>query len=69
MTIYQITDDNLEAVSVTTFAEEGIKERHDLQRLLRDQIDVISPNTLVISEEFGEWEDSRRRVDLLVPYQ
>lgn len=65
MTIYQITDDNLEAVSVTTFAEEGIKERHDLQRLLRDQIYVISPNTLVISEEFGEWEDSRRRVDLL----
>jgi hypothetical protein len=65
MAIYQITDNNLEAVSVTTFAEEGIKERHDLQRLLRNQIDVISPNTLVISEEFGAWEDSRRRVDLL----
>jgi hypothetical protein len=65
MAIYQITDDSLEAVSVTSFAEEGIKERHDLQRLLRDHIEVISPNTLVISEEFGEWEDSRRRVDLL----
>jgi hypothetical protein len=36
-----------------------------LQRLLRSNIDVISPDTLVISEEFGEWEDSRRRIDLL----
>ena len=25
----------------------------------------IAPETLVISEEFGEWEDSRRRIDLL----
>jgi hypothetical protein len=65
MAIYQITDDKLEAVPATTFAEEGIKERDDLQRLLREQIGVISANTLVIAEEFGEWEDSRRRVDLL----
>jgi hypothetical protein len=26
---------------------------------------VISPDTLVIAEEFGEWEESRRRIDLL----
>jgi len=29
------------------------------------QIDVIAPGLLVITEEFGEWEDSRRRIDLL----
>lgn len=65
MAIYEITDNRLAVVSETTFVEEGIRERQDLQRLLRDQIDVVSPNTLVIAEEFGEWEDSRRRVDLL----
>ncbi|MFC1536856.1 hypothetical protein ACFL48_03450 [Pseudomonadota bacterium] len=65
MAIYEITSERLEKVAETNFASEGIKEREDLQRLLRHQIDVISPNTLVISEEFGEWEDSRRRVDLL----
>ena len=26
---------------------------------------MIAPNLLVITEEFGEWEDSRRRIDLL----
>ena len=26
---------------------------------------MISPETLVIAEEFGEWEDSKRRIDLL----
>ena len=43
----------------------GFHERGDLQRLLREQIGAIAPDTLVISEEFGEWEDSRRRIDLL----
>jgi hypothetical protein len=33
--------------------------------LLRNQIEIISPDTLIIAEEFGEWEDSRRRIDLL----
>lgn len=40
-------------------------ERGDLQRLLRTQIDVIAPGTMVLAEEFSEWEDSRRRIDLL----
>jgi hypothetical protein len=26
---------------------------------------VIAPDTLVIAEEFGEWDESRRRIDLL----
>jgi hypothetical protein len=65
MAIYEITPDKLERVPETTFSSQGIRERDDLQRLLRDQIDILSPNTLVISEEFGEWEDSRRRIDLL----
>ncbi|WP_321529344.1 hypothetical protein [Sedimenticola selenatireducens] len=65
MAIYEISQDRFERIPETDFLSEGIKERNDLQRLLRDQVDVLSPNTLVISEEFGEWEDSRRRIDLL----
>lgn len=65
MPIYRIDSKSLRAVERTTFAEQGIHERHDLQALLKSQIKVISPDTLVVAEEFGEWEDSRRRIDLL----
>lgn len=65
MPIYRIDSQSLSPVKRTTFAEQGIHERHDLQALLKTQIDVISPDTLVVAEEFGEWEDSRRRIDLL----
>ena len=42
-----------------------LQERRDLQRLLRANISVIAPDTLVIAEEFGDWDESRRRIDLL----
>ena len=65
MAIYEILADGFKIVEETSFGEAGIRERTDLQRLLRAKVDVISPDTLIISEEFGEWEDSRRRIDLL----
>jgi hypothetical protein len=67
MPIYEIMADNLRKIEETTFGAAGVRERDDLQRLLRSHIDVISPGDplLVIAEEFGEWEDSRRRIDLL----
>lgn len=65
MAVYEIKQDNLVEVAKTTFAQSGIGERSDLQRLLRERIDIISPDTMVIAEEFGEWEDSKRRIDLL----
>lgn len=36
-----------------------------MQRLLRTHINVVSPETILIAEEFGQWQDSRRRIDLL----
>jgi hypothetical protein len=60
-----MTQNAIQPISETTFSEVGIKERGDLQRLLRERIEIISPNTMVIAEEFGQWEDSRRRIDLL----
>ncbi|MDH5572919.1 MAG: hypothetical protein OEY89_14230 [Gammaproteobacteria bacterium] len=65
MAIYQIDNNEIVAIKETSFAERGLKERTDLQRLLKKQVDIISPDTLVIAEEFGEWEESRRRIDLL----
>ena len=65
MAIFTITSEGFKKVDETSFCEVGIQERTDLQRLLRANVEVILPDTLVIAEEFGEWEDSRRRIDLL----
>jgi len=65
MPIFEISQDRIEPISPTTFGEAQLQERADLQRLLRDQIDAVAPGVLVIAEEFGGWEESRRRIDLL----
>lgn len=65
MPIYEVTTDKLREIEPTSFSAAGVRERADLQRLLRNQIEIISPDTRIISEEFGEWEDSKRRIDLL----
>jgi hypothetical protein len=65
MAIYEITPDQIRRIPETTFSLVGLRERYDLQRLLRSQFDVISPDTLIIAEEFGEWDFSHRRIDLL----
>jgi hypothetical protein len=63
--IYELTDDEIRPVPTTSFGAEAIVERADLQRLIRDQIEVLTEDALVLSEEFGSWDDSRRRIDLL----
>lgn len=65
MAIYQLTSAGLQPIEKANFADTGLKEREHLQHLLKRQIEVIAPDTLVISEEFGNWEDSQRRIDLL----
>ena len=65
MPIYEFAQTGISRLDETTFKVAGMQERRDLQRLLRDHVEVIAPETLVISEEFGDWDDSRRRIDLL----
>jgi hypothetical protein len=65
MAIFRITETSMEKVAETTFAQEKVLERRDLQRLIRADVSVLSPDLMVIAEEFGEWEDSNRRIDLL----
>lgn len=35
--------------------------------LLKQHVEVIAPDTLIIAEEFCEWDESKRRIDLLGP--
>lgn len=65
MALYNITNKELHALEKTTFTLEGLQERYDLQEAIKKNIDIIAPDCLVISEEFSDWEDSRRRIDLL----
>jgi len=65
MPIYEITTERIIPFGETSFEAAGLRERDDLQRLLKAQIDVVCPDTLVIAEGFREWEESRREIDLL----
>lgn len=67
MTIYRIADAKIVPMKTTTFGQEGLKERQDLQQMLKDNISVLSPDAkiLVVAEEYSNWEDSNRRIDLL----
>jgi hypothetical protein len=65
MTIYSFEDKSFQKIGETNFNNEGILERQHLQAALKTQIDVVAPNCLVISEEFSEWAESQRRIDLL----
>ena len=65
MALYELTKTTITALDQTTFATRDFNERLDLQRLLKQHIEVIAPDTLVIAEEFCEWDESKRRVDLL----
>lgn len=65
MAIYEVAPNKFRKIEETSFSDVDLKERQDLQRLLRGQIDVVCPDTLVIAEEFSQWEESSRRIDLL----
>ncbi len=78
MTIFRIAGDKIAPIETTTFREAEVRERRDLQRMLKTDISVISGGSpdnisgdspdneiLVVAEEFSHWEDSDLRIDLL----
>lgn len=65
MTICKIVDGKIQKLMDTTFKNEKIRERQGLQEYLITSIDVIDENLLVIGNEFSEWEDSKRSIDIL----
>lgn len=65
MPLYEISNNELKPLVGTSFQDQNLWERRDLQRLFKANIAVIDPNILVIAEEFGEWSEGNRRIDLL----
>lgn len=65
MPIYEFASEEIRPLNKTTFGLVQLQERRDLQRLLRANVSVVAPDTLVIAEEFVDWDESRRRIDLL----
>ena len=65
MSLYQIDDTELKAVPTTTFQAQGLQERRDLQQLIIYQPGALGSDMFIVDEEFGNWSDSSRRIDLL----
>lgn len=67
MALYNVrfADKTMGLIVPTTFSASGIRERQDLQAVLRDNPEAIAPGLMLVFEEFSNWEDSASRIDLL----
>lgn len=70
MALFRIDEDRLEAVQDTSYSAEGVFERRHLQNLLKQTLVKAEHSPLgdglkLICDEFSDWEDSSRRIDLL----
>lgn len=65
MGIFALENGLINKVQSTSFVNESILERTHLQNALKQNIEVIAADCLIISEEYAEWDSSRKRIDLL----
>ncbi|MEI8363602.1 MAG: hypothetical protein WCG35_10340, partial [Betaproteobacteria bacterium] len=65
MALYSFDGINFSEIQKTNFTKEAIYERQHIQSALAKKIEVILDDVIIISEEFSEWVDSQRRIDLL----
>lgn len=67
MPLYRVEEQQsgLETIKPSTFAEVGMQERKDLQTLLLRNSAAIDPEIWIFAEEFSNWQESSRRIDLL----
>lgn len=65
MGLYELSGVGLKRIDETSFAAEHVLERTHLQAAVRDNISLLGDDLLVVAEEFGEFEDTHRRIDLL----
>lgn len=65
MTLYAISGLQLIVVPTTTFAQEAILERKHLQAMLAQDTSPLGEDLFVLCEEFSNWQESSRRIDLL----
>ena len=64
MPLFELTRESLVQVPETWFDSKLLKSK-DLQRLLRRDISVLSPDLKVIAEDYGGWENDGRSIDIL----
>ena len=62
--LYEMTNKTLTGIGRTSFHDEKISEA-DLQEALREHPEFIEDGLFIISDEFSDWEDSGRSIDLL----
>ncbi|WP_194744766.1 DUF4268 domain-containing protein [Thermaurantiacus tibetensis] len=65
MAVFILDANSLTAVQGTSFRDENLRERRDLQRLVKGNIGCLEEGLMVLAEEYGNWVDSSRRIDLL----
>lgn len=65
MAIYRLKENRIFELTQTTFANETIDEAKNLQKFIINSIHCIEKGLFVISCEYGNWEDSKRRIDIL----
>ncbi|MCC5921601.1 MAG: hypothetical protein LAT68_11340 [Cyclobacteriaceae bacterium] len=65
MPIYKLDGQKIVELQQTTFSNERIDEARDLQKFIINSIETVEKNLFVLSSEFGDWEDSKRRIDIL----
>jgi hypothetical protein len=58
MPLFHLTPNDIEAVRPESFSALGISRRGHLQRVLRNNLDVIATDCLLIAEEFGDWDQA-----------
>jgi hypothetical protein len=60
-----IKENRLVKLEAGSFAQEKINEVSHLQKYIANSISIIDPNLYVITTEFNNFADSKRRIDLL----
>jgi hypothetical protein len=65
MALFEIVDKRLARREPLGFAALGMREREDIQALLFGHIGALGDDLKVIAQEYGNWEDARRRLDVL----
>ena len=65
MSVYRIAEDGFEPLRETSFEAEKLYERTDMQRMLRNKPEVLEEGLFIVAEEYSDWVESNRRIDLL----
>ena len=65
MALFEFSSNGLTEVKIETMVNLKIRERQDIQDVLRTNINAVAPGVLIVAEEYTGWVDSQRRIDLL----